>query len=213
MVLQQIPTLTIEGGSVGSEIPLAPSDCIRSNDELTIVGILKKEAGICERRKLQQAAMDNSISEPKFWRFANYSPLVTRICQGVYGLVGAKPPPGAVAEIQADRSVVSGGVVDRGWTSDGQIWIAIKMSSSGFETGVVGIPSAVRQRLLNEYTVDGLDATIRIGDTNAWGFRTAIDELGAEPGDIMTLIFDQSKETVNLNIDDGSIIDKLIDAS
>jgi hypothetical protein len=183
-----------------------------SPDELAIVKLLMTKNGVAERRLLQKEAEQLGVSGPSYWRCLSYSTLITRFGSGVYGLVGARPPPGLIDEIQASRTVVPGGVIDRGWMANGELWLAYRLSDSSLETGIIGFPAALRDLLMADYNLQ-LDGMGQFGQltfqgSQAWGLRPALLAAGAEAGDCIAIRLNRKTREAVIRVGDESLVDE-----
>jgi hypothetical protein len=183
-----------------------------TSDEVTIVRLLLAKNGIAERRALQKEAERQGVSPPSFWRCLSYSTLIARYASGVYGLVGTRLPPGLVDEIQSAASVVAGGLIDRGWTSSGDIWLAYRLSDSSLDTGIVGIPAAMRDLLTGDFHLQldgrGLVGQMHVQGSQAWGLRPALLAAGAEPGDCIIIRLNRKTREATVSVGDESLVDE-----
>lgn len=199
-------------------IRLAVADEARAvaspNDESTAVEVLKEMGGYASRRALQRALADRGIGTASFWRILNYSPFITRLGQGVYGLIGCAPSFGAVQEL-TEMKVGEGGIIDHGWLPDRRLWLAYRLSDAAIETGVIGIPRATANVMSNEYSVvtstGPTDARLRRRNCSAWGLRRVLVELGAEAGDYLVLKLNVSMHVAELAVGDESVVDEVMD--
>jgi hypothetical protein len=122
-----------------------------------------------------------------------------------------------VEEVQSSRSFVSGGVLDRGWTASKSIWIAYRLSDSSLETGIVGVPSALRDLIEGDYELSMLVGdsigVLRVRQSQAWGLGPGLINAGAEAGDCLVLQIDPRARAAQLFVGDDSLIDEFIAAN
>lgn len=183
-------------------------------DEQQAVQVLKEMGGFAARRELQYRLKERGVSTPMFWRILNYSPFIVRYAAGVYGIIGSKPPFGAVEELQ-QYPAHEGGVIDSGWLPDRRLWIAYRLSDSAVETGIITVPRAVSVLLGEEYTVvtagRHTDQRMRHKDSSLWGLRGMFAATGAEPGDCLVLKIDLAAHAAEAMLGDESIIEETME--
>jgi hypothetical protein len=138
---------------------------------------------------------------------------ITKFKEGVYSIRGAKIPPGIIESISIKRKPKKV-LQDYGWTNDGHIWIAFKLSEGLINTGICSIPSAMTNYIKGTFTLKATDETIighlTVKDNNAWGLRKLFERRGGELDDHLVLNFDPHGHTVKAYISSVDLIEDFI---
>ena len=96
--------------------------------------------------------------------------------------------------------------------TDGRIWICHKISTNLLETGVFGVPAAMRQFLQGDFTFKAADGTQlgspTIKDTSGWRLSPFFKRRGGEPGDYVILAFDTRCREVKGFIGDRELLNE-----
>jgi hypothetical protein len=133
--------------------------------------------------------------------YLGYSPIIERFAPGVYGLRGARVGAAEV-EVLIPPRVRHQVLQDHGWTGDGRLWMAFRLSPSSASTGVLGTPAAVRDvaegsfPLFNE---DGEPVGTLVVANNMWGLSPFFHRWGVEAGDYVVLSLDTRKRDASIS--------------
>lgn len=201
----QLSGVSVLNGCVTSTSPPRPEDVLGSV-ERAFVEIFRDHGGIMRRSDLEAACVARGVNLSSFYVYLGYSSLIEKLGVGVYALRGSKVQPGQVDELRASVKR-SGSLVDSGWTDDARVWIGYSMSHSTLVSGVVSIPSGLKEVLEGEYTLVAPDRQVfgplRCSDGQAWSLSKFWRRRGGEDGDPFLLIFDlvERRVTVYLGID------------
>lgn len=175
-------------------------DVLGQNERL-LTEALFDEGPVMRRDDLERAAVrERGLNRSSFYVYLTYSPILERFAPGVYGLRGA-----SVTAAQVDalipRRVRHQVLQDHGWTSDGRVWAAFRISPASESTGILGTPAAIRSVLTGSFDLvaenDEQVGTLVV-EQNMWGLSPFIRRWGVEAGDYVVIIWDvaQRRATV-----------------
>jgi len=85
---QRIPGVAVEAGRAYARQPIRPPDVLETT-ELTLVRILMEHGGAMERRALESLWLAAGMKASSFNNRIAYSPIITELGQGRYGLRGS----------------------------------------------------------------------------------------------------------------------------
>ena len=177
-----------------------------------------EHGAVFESRSFEKVCLDAGINNHSFWMYLQYSPIIRRFAPGVYGLVGATPSPGQVQDIRERlkrgrarrRSVLQ----DHGWTKDGLVWIAYRLSEGSVRSGVLGLPSALRKIVGGAFELKSSASgsqearvlgTLVAKDSSIWGFGPFFTRSGAEAGDLIIVRLDNTARSATIDVGDDAL--------
>jgi len=211
---RQIPECHVYGDQIVADQFEQAEDVLRG-DELILVRLLLRHGPVCKRKQLQRLARAAGVSAPSFWRCVNYCPTISRFAEGVYGLTGAEVPADLVESLRTKKQP-GRLVVDHGWTDDGQVWLACRVSDAFAETGVMAVPSAKRSYIRGEYSLQTPEnasvGKLVVKDCSAWGLGPFLRRAGAEPGDILLIKFALASKTATVRLGDEGLLEEVTGA-
>jgi hypothetical protein len=168
--------------------------------ERGLVEILFEHGPVMRRDEIVELAIDQGLNRNSVGVYLTYSPVLERYAPGVWGLRGA---PVSAAEIQTlipprvRRQVLQ----DHGWTGDGKLWIAYKLSPAAIETGVLGTPAVMRDVAKGPFPLSAeggrLVGTLVI-EENMWGLSPFFRRWGVEAGDYLVLVLNLQEHTATI---------------
>jgi hypothetical protein len=144
---------------------------------------------------------ERGVNRSSFYVYLGYSPIIARYAPGVYGLRGARVTAGEVNALIPPR-VRQQRLVDHGWTADGRVWIAYKMSATAVQAGVLSVPAALEDFLSGSYLLSSDDdrpiGTLVVKGNHMWGVGPFYRRWGVEEGDhvVVTVDINQRRATV-----------------
>jgi hypothetical protein len=145
-----------------------------------------------------------------FGIYVSGSPIIARVTRGIYSLVGVDIPPGAVEDLEREVAT-SRKPAEWGWSPRGTLWYALPVTGTLLAAGSVPIMRFVADIADGEWTAcfdrRELEENIKCSNGFLWGFRRALINAGAEPGDVAILEFDLSKRTVNITLGGEELAD------
>ena len=170
-------------------------------NEATIVSVLFEHGPVLRRDELERYAVEeHGLNRSSFYIYLTYSPVLQRYAPGVFGLRGAKISAAEVKAMipsRARRQVLQ----DHGWTQDGKVWIAYKISPSGASSGVLGVPSVLDELLHGSFVLsseDGRPVGTLVVDDNMWGLSPFYRRWGVEAGDHVVVTVDLNHGTATI---------------
>lgn len=187
-----------------------------SNTEQFLVLILKENSNVMRRTDFEKVCMELGMSNPAFQVSLSYSPVIIKFGVGVYGLRGINIPIGLIESMTNSASRRRGRVLkDFGWKNN-NIWIAYQLSESAIKSGVIGVPSAVKDYIEGGFRLRTEEnqtvGRIVIKETSAWGFSPFFRRRGGEIGDYMLLIFNTVNKEITIHIGDKDLIEEFQEA-
>lgn len=144
---------------------------------------------------------ERGVNRSSFYVYLGYSPIIARYAPGVYGLRGARITAGEVNALIPPR-VRQQRLVDHGWTADGRVWIAYKMSATAVQAAVLSVPAALEDFLSGSYLLSSDDdqpiGTLVVKGNHMWGVGPFYRRWGVEEGDhvVVTVDINQRRATV-----------------
>jgi len=209
---KQIQWCAVKGTIIELKKQISWKQALRGTTEWAFASILKESGPVMQREELEKECVDLGMNLNTFYQNLTFSPILCKYATGVYGLRGTKVPPGLVESlIPKKKRVVT---TDYGWTSDGSIWITRKLNKSAILSGVIGIPSAMKEHLQGIFkckTADGIQiGTIKIKECAGWGLGSFFRRRGGEVDEHLLLIFNIVKKETKIYIGDEDILDNRI---
>ena len=166
---------------------------VLGKNESTLVEVLFDHGFVMRRDDLEQEVVDRQgLNRNSFYVYLSYSPILARYAPGVFGLRGA---PVTAAEVDAlipprARTQV---LQDQGWTPEGRLWVAYRISAAGERSGVLGVPGALKKLVQGSFTLsteDGRVVGTLVVEDNMWGLSPFYRRYGIEEGDYLVVVFD-----------------------
>lgn len=180
---------------------------------MKLILLLIEHGPVIGRKRLQEIAVNSGIGLPSLWRVLSFCPTIARYATGVYGLVGANVSPDLIRSIQESEPRIEGGRQDHGWTPDGKVWLAYRLSDGAADTGVISMPSALSEILNGDYSLkaDGLShvGKLTVKGSSAWGLNPLFRRLSAEATDTILLTLCPKTRVAILRVGDESLLDNL----
>lgn len=163
---------------------------ILGTNEATIADVLFRHGPIMRRDELEQRAVDEGqLNRSSFYVYLGYSPILERYAPSVYGLRGAQVSAAQVDSLIPPRARTQV-LQDHGWTDNGDIWIAYRVSAAGERSGVVTTPGALKGVVHGDYQLFAEDArtvgTLVVEDS-MWGLSPFFRRFGVEQGDYLVI--------------------------
>jgi hypothetical protein len=168
------------------------------------------------REELEDYCVDEEgMKVSSFFQRLTYCPLFLRLAPGVYGLVGAPTPPGSV-EAAKQRIRVDHIPPQHGWTSEGRLWVVLRLSRASAHSGAFFAPSFVNEHAEGLWTTTLADGTpigtMEIKQGIANGLRDEFELLAADAGDFCLLQFDLTKNSVSVQVGGPDLEDQATQA-
>ena len=160
--------------------------------ERAFVDALFTDGPLMRRDDLEEVVVDKQgVNRSSFYVYLSYSPVIQRFAPGVYGLRGTEASAAQVDALIPPK-VRSQVLQDHGWTQDGQVWVAYRVSPASSHSGVVSTPGALKAIAHGEFelfTEDGRTVGRVVVDDSTWGLSPFFRRQGVEAGDYVVLQF------------------------
>ena len=186
-----------------------------SETEQFLVLILKENSNVMRRVEFEKVCMELGMSNPAFQVSLSYSPVIVKFGVGVYGLRGINIPIGLIESLINTTRRRGRVLKDFGWKNN-NIWLAYQLSESAIKSGVIGVPSAVKDYIEGEFRLRTEEnetvGRVVIKETSAWGFSAFFRRRGGEIGDYMLLLFDTKNMEITIRIGDKDLIEEFQEA-
>lgn len=181
--------------------------------ERTMAEILTRFGPVLSREEFEKHCLESGMNRSTFYVYLGYSPIVARYARGVYGLRGAEIEAGLVEALVPKAGRKERRVSDFGW-KDGRCWIIYRISKAMIDSGVIGLPSALRKYINGPYSLKS-ERGEEVGrfvakQSSAWGLGPFFRRSGGDPGDYLLLNFDLRRRDVFITIGDSSAIDEAL---
>jgi hypothetical protein len=108
---ERLPGITVSGGLVIADPPQPPDDVLEAT-ELTLLRVLVDAGGEAGRRELESACLAAGMKLSSFNNRIAYSPIVTDLGHGRYGLRGLRPASGDAGRTAWPHADGSGAAAD-----------------------------------------------------------------------------------------------------
>jgi hypothetical protein len=188
--------LCIRDGDLLIETSRLPAweDVLGSTIERQIAEILFEHGPVMRRDDLEEIAVDQrGINRSSFYVYLGYSPIIARYAPGVYGLRGARVTAGEVNALIPPRARTQR-LVDHGWSCDGRVWLAYKMSAAALTAGVLSVPAALQEFVAGSYLLfsehDRPVGSLVVKGNHIWGVSPFYRRWGVEEGDFVVVVID-----------------------
>jgi hypothetical protein len=167
-------------------------DVLGRNEQLLVEALF--DAGPVMRRDDLESLVvgQRGLNRSSFYVYLTYSPIIERYAPGVFGLRGAQVSAAQVDSLIPQR-VRHQVLQDHGWTKDGKLWAAFRISPASESTGILGAPSAVRSVTSGSFELlaeDGSTVGTLVVEQNMWGLTPYFRRWGVEAGDYVVISLD-----------------------
>ena len=202
-----------------ADFALGPSNIVRSvraldpqhelgRIERTMVDVIRTSpTGILDRASILERASGLGVNANSVSVTLTYSPVIEHLGTDLWTVRGTLVDPVVIEAARRANSMrpKEHRVIDYGWTSEGELWIAARIPAS-FESYVFNVPSAVSRLVIGRDFVavdaDGNDCgRIRVYDYGAvTGFVPFLRRAGADEDDMLFLRFNLSAARTTLSL-------------
>lgn len=186
------------------------SDAVRPGSaEAILVSVLRKHGPLLAWERFRELSISAGMNPITFGIYVSGSPVVTRLARGIYSLIGADIPPGAVEDLEREVAAARK-PAEWGWSPRGTLWYALQITGA-ILAGAVTVPRFVGDLVEGEWRTRfagrELEGDVKCRNGFLWGYRRALVNAAAEPGDVVVFEFDLSKRNVDITLGGEELID------
>jgi hypothetical protein len=207
---RRLPYCQVEGSFVRAKPGLDWQTVLRGK-ELTMVKILKEYGPIMQRAKFEELCSAAGMKRGTFYSYLDSSSVIERYASGVYGLRGARVPPGLAESLIPHREWTTSVRLDHGWTKDRKIWIGYQLSESMVKNGTFSVPNGLKKFLQGKFALKAADenvmGTLSIRENSGWGLGPFYRRRGGEAGDTLLVVFDLSRQEALVSVGEEGILE------
>jgi hypothetical protein len=156
--------------------------------ERTLMDILKLHGPLLRHEEFLKHCCERGINENSFGQLSAHSVILQSPCPGMYALVGVTIP----------GDIENGGTLaydDHGFLPDAKVFLCWKLSASDVQSGVLRVIEPVSTFMEGDYNLKSVTGSetgsIQIRQRALWNVRPLLCEVGADVGDILTVILCQ----------------------
>lgn len=158
---------------------------------------------VMRRDDLERVAVaERGLNRSSFYVYLTYSPILERYAPGVFGLRGA-PVTAAEVDAMIPQRVRHQVLQDHGWTEDGSLWAAFRISPAAESTGILGAPAAVRSVAGGSFELFAEDESLvgtLVIEQNMWGLSPFFRRWGVEAGDMVVIVLDLTTRQARISV-------------
>jgi hypothetical protein len=180
--------------------PIEPLDYraeLSLNDSILVDVLRSSPTCVLDRSSLWGECARRSMNVNTFSLYLTYSPVIIHLGTDIWSLRGVHVDPAAVEAVRNSNALrqKERRVLDHGWTSSGQLWVATRLPSAHSKF-TFGIPGPIRRFLAGRQFAASDDhgvghGQIRINDEGtSYGFGAFVRQRGGDEGDILIAEFD-----------------------
>lgn len=213
-ICARVSFATLDGDCVKRVEDAAAWDEVLGTSESTIVEVLRQNGPVLSRIPFLNACLARGMLEGTFAMFTSTSPLLWQPAGGMFALLGTEIPPGLVEEQQRVRPPIQREALADGWTGDGILYVAWRLSERRAASGTLYVPVSVQRLVQGEWRVrsnpsDHYEPTPMIVEADQLiGLKSAFRRAGAEAGDVAVLWFDRSARLATVAIGTRELADE-----
>ena len=172
---RQTPGVRVEGERIIADPPRDWRESL-TGVEAELVDMLARHGPVMERSTMEELCVAGGMNRFSFHAFVSWSPVIAQYGHSVYGLLGAKVSQRDIDKLAATRRAkrLSHRVLDdHGWTEDGKVWLAYRLSRAASTYAVITVPAALKKVVQGRFKLLGTDGrqigTLATKDGRAWG--------------------------------------------
>lgn len=182
---------------------------VLGRNERVLAGVLFDFGPVMRRDDLERIAVkERGLNRNSFYVYLTYSPIIARYAAGVFGLRGAAVTAAEVEALVPPRAR-NRVLLDHGWTENGQLWAAFRISPSSEVTGILGTPAAFRPIVEGSYALYS-ESEHQVGtlvvEQNMWGLTPFFRRWGVEAGDYVVIAIDIEDRTATISTGDEELL-------
>lgn len=159
--------------------------------------------------ELERLAVDDrGLNRNSFYSYLGYSPVLERYAPGVWGLRGA-PATAAKVDVLIPPRIRRKVLQDHGWTPEGRLWIAYRLSPAAARSGVLGVPAVLQTVLRGQFELiaeDGQPVGTLVAEEHLWGLSPFFRSWRVEAGDMLVISVDLGAREALVEVGDDELL-------
>lgn len=197
--------------------PLDYRNELPASEQIVVQALGESPSGVLDRPSFQDACASRGLNRNTFAMLTSYSPILESLGFGLWILRGRHVDPAVVEMLRkmSSERPRERRVVDYGWTSDGRLWVAVRLPED--PTSVLPhVPSTISRFLTSPEYVARTEAGVECGrvriyeNGNSSGYAPFLRQAGADEGDILLAEFDLSALSAVLRLTDEEQLEQLV---
>ena len=197
------------GNRISGDADLPDWRNVLGNNERILAEILFDFGPVMRRHDLERLAVkERGLNRNSFYVYLTYSPIISRYAAGVFGLRGASVTAAEVEALVPPRAR-NRVLLDHGWTDNGHLWAAFRMSPNSETTGILGAPAAFRPMVGGSYmlfTESERPVGTLVVEQNMWGMMPFFRRWGVEAGDYVVIVIDIGERKATITAGDEELL-------
>jgi hypothetical protein len=194
-------------GGVRYVRPLDHRKELPPSEQIMVQVLGESPAGVLDRSSFRDACISRGLNRNTFSVLTSYSPVLSSLGYGLWTLRGRRVDPAATETLRqmSNERPPERRVVDHGWTSEGRLWVAIRLPDDPCSV-LPHVPSAVVRYLTSPEYVARTAGNVECGrvriyeNGNSSGYAPFLRQAGADEGDILVAEFDLMSASVSLHL-------------
>jgi Bacterial RNA polymerase, alpha chain C terminal domain len=206
----------VTGRKVSAWPPINPATVLSEN-EMTLFRVLKRLGSVASKDELEENCIGVGMNRNSFNIYLSYSPIIARYDKGVYGLIGSEEVSAGAVEALRAPAQAKRALLDHGWTPDGRIWVAYRLSRSNLGSGLFHVPAAIREFIEGNFKLQSAGGNglgeLKVRDGTLWGLGKVFERRGGEVGDTFVACFNATTREASIEIDGFELLDRYASGS
>lgn len=198
---RQMPSVRVERQRISSVSPRDWKE-ILTGVEATLVRVLSEHGPVMERGAMEDICVAGGMNRFSFHAFVSWSPVIAQFGHSIYGLLGTEVTGLEIRKLMARRRakrLIHRVLDDHGWTDDGKVWLAYRLSKAASTYAVITIPAALKKVVQGRFDLLGAEGqsigTLATKDGRAWGLGALMRQRDAQVGDYVVVTLDLKQRT------------------
>jgi Bacterial RNA polymerase, alpha chain C terminal domain/Sigma-70, region 4 len=201
----------VTGRKVSAWPPIDPADVLSEN-ELLLFRVLKRLGSLASKDELEENCLEAGMNRNSFAIYLSYSPIIARYGKAVYGLIGSEEVSASAVEALQGHRQANRALLDHGWTPNGRLWVAYRLSRSNLRSGLFHIPSGISDFVAGRFKLASKDGSalgeLNVRDGALSGLAKIFERRGGEVGDIIVVCLNANVRESSVEIDGIELLER-----